>query len=313
MNWRDRRVLVTGGHGFLGGYVVNALRRRGAIVAAPRRAEYDLVERSACARALAATGAEVVFHLAARVGGIGANRAAPGEFLYTNAVMGLHVLDACRVAGVAKVVIAGTVCAYPEHTPVPFREDELWNGYPEPTNAPYGIAKRLLVAQSVAYRAQYGLDSITVLPANLYGPRDDFTPATSHVIPAIICKCIEAREAGCAEVVLWGDGTATRDFLFVDDAAEGLVLAAEHHATSDPVNLGTGIETSIADVAARIAQASGFTGQFAWDRGQPNGQQRRALDVSRARGFGFAPRMTLGDGLAATIAWYRADRSRSES
>jgi GDP-L-fucose synthase len=301
---------VTGGAGFLGGFVVAALRRRGATdVIVPRSRDYDLVDRAACARLLADTRPDVVFHLAAKVGGIGANRDNPGRFLFDNAMMGLQLLEEIRLARVPKTVIAGTICAYPKFAPVPFREDDLWNGYPEETNAPYGIAKRMLLVQSQAYRAQYGVNSIVVFPVNLYGPGDNFDLKTSHVIPAMIRKCVGARDAGQVDVTLWGDGTPTREFIYVADAAEGLVLAAERYDSSEPVNIGTGHEISIRDLAQLIAGVTGFTGRFEWDTSQPNGQPRRRLDVSRARErFGFVARTALADGLEQTVAWYTAQR-----
>jgi GDP-L-fucose synthase len=304
--WSEQRVLVTGGAGFLGSFLVDALRRRGAgHIFIPRSRDYNLVDRAACARVLADSKPDVVFHLAARVGGIGANRDNPGLFLFDNAMMGLQLLEEIRLAGVAKTVIAGTICAYPKLAPVPFHEDDLWNGYPEETNAPYGIAKRLLLAQSQAYRAQYGVNSVVVFPVNLYGPRDNFDLRTSHVIPAMIRKCVAAREAGHDEATLWGDGSPTREFIYVEDAAEALVLAAERYDASEPVNIGTGQDITIRELAGLIARATGFTGRFAWDTAQPNGQPRRRLDVSRARErFGFVARTSLADGLAATVAWY---------
>jgi len=302
--------MVTGGAGFFGGFVVEELRRRGATtVFVPRSADYNLVERDGCRRAIADARPDVVFHLAARVGGIGANRAAPGLFLYDNAMMGLQLLEECRLAGVAKTIIAGTICAYPKFAPVPFREDDLWNGYPEETNAPYGLAKKLLLVQSQAYRDQYGTNSIVLFPVNMYGPRDNFDLETSHVIPAMIRKCIAARDAGHDEVTLWGDGTPTREFIYAPDAARGMVMAAETYESSDPVNLGSGEEVSIEDLAHLVANACGYTGRFVWDTSKPNGQPRRRLDVSRARDrFGFTATTSFADGLKATVAWYLEHR-----
>jgi len=306
--WNDKKVLVTGGAGFFGSFVVEALRTRGAChVFVPRSREYDLVDRNACRRVLEASRPDVVFHLAARVGGIGANRSQPGAFLFENAMMGLQMLEECRLARVSKTIVAGTVCAYPKFAPVPFREEDLWNGYPEETNAPYGIAKKLLLVQSLAYREQYGMNSIVLFPVNLFGPRDNFDLQTSHVIPAMIRKFIEAKDAGKPEVVLWGDGSPTREFIYAGDAAEGMILAAEHYDSSDPVNLGSGEEISIRDLADSVANVTGYTGSIAWDHRQPNGQLRRRLDVSRAwERFGFSAKMPFADGLAKTVKWYLA-------
>jgi len=308
--WTGKRVLVTGGAGFFGSFVVDELRRRGAAhVFVPRSRDYNLVDREACRRAIADGRPDIVFHLAARVGGIGANRENPGLFLYDNAMMGLQMIEECRLARVGKVIIAGTICAYPKLAPVPFREDDMWNGYPEETNAPYGVAKKLLLVQSQAYRQQYGLNSIMLFPVNMYGPRDNFDLQTSHVIPAIIRKCVTAREQGQAEVTLWGDGSPTREFIYAPDAAEGMILAAERYESSDPVNLGSGHEIAIRDLAQLIAKATGFTGRFVWDTSQPNGQPRRQLDVSRARDrFGFVARTPFADGLRETVAWYMEHR-----
>lgn len=306
-----KRIVITGGAGFLGGFLVEALRARG--VGEPfvaRSRDYDLVDRQACRRLLQDTRPDLVFHLAARVGGIGANRQNPGGYLFENAMMGLQLLEECRLAGVQKTVALGTICAYPKYAPVPFREDDLWNGYPEETNAPYGIAKKMLLVQSQAYRQQYGMNSVVLFPVNLYGPRDNFDLQSSHVIPALVRKCIAARDAGSAEVTLWGDGSPTREFLYVEDAAEGIVLAAERYDSSDPVNLGSGEEISIRDLATLIAELAGFRGRFAWDTSQPNGQPRRRLDVTRARErFGFSARVPLADGLRHTIAYFEEHRS----
>jgi GDP-L-fucose synthase len=308
MDLSGKRVIVTGGAGFLGSFVVEALRARGVReVFVPRRRDYDLVDRAACARLVRDLRPDVVFHLAARVGGIGANRDNPGLFLFDNAMMGLQLIEECRLGGVGKVIVAGTVCAYPKHAPVPFREDDLWNGYPEETNAPYGVAKRLLLVQAQAYREQYGLDTIVLFPVNLYGPRDNFDLQTSHVIPAIIRKCIAARDQGAREVRLWGDGTPTREFLYVEDAAEAFVLAAERYDGGEPVNVGTGDEIAIRDLAREIAAATGFDGALVWDASQPNGQPRRRLDVTRARErFGFAAKVPFAEGLRRTVEWFRA-------
>ena len=305
------RVLVTGGSGFLGRALLERLQEAGAKVAAPARAEYDLLRESDVTRMFAQHRPEVVFHLAADVGGIGYNLAHPGRTLYANAMMSALVMEQARLAGVAKFVGAGSVCAYPEHAEVPFREDALWDGYPEPSNAPYGLAKRLMLVQGQAYRAQYAFNAIYALIMNLYGPGDHFEPDRSHVIAALIRRMLEATEAGSPELVVWGDGHATREFLYVDDAARGLLLAAEGYDKPDPVNLGTGIEISIRDLAALLAELTGFRGRLVYDASRPSGQRRRSADVSRARReFGFEARVTFRDGLARTIAWYRAHRER---
>ena len=311
VSFTKARVLVTGGAGFLGSFVVNKLHERGARdVVVPRKRDYDLVKGDDVKRLLTDTKPEVVFHLAAKVGGIGANRENPGLFLYENAMMGLQLLEECRLAGVRKVVIAGTICAYPKFAPVPFKEDDLWNGYPEETNAPYGIAKKLLLVQSDAYRQQYGMNSIMLFPVNLYGPRDNFDARSSHVIPAMILKCLDAIRDGRDEIVLWGDGTPTREFIYVEDAAEGLVLAGERYDSSDPVNIGTGTEISIRDLANQIANATGFTGRITWDPTKPNGQPRRQLDTTRAKErFGFEAHTSFADGIRQTVEWARAERA----
>jgi GDP-L-fucose synthase len=295
-------VLVTGGAGFLGSHLVERLTNSGHDVAVARRSEYDLTRYVDAERLFADTQPELVFHLAAEVGGIGANRENPGRYWYANLMMGAHVLELARVHGAGKLVIAGTVCAYPKFTPVPFSEDDLWNGYPEETNAPYGVAKKAVLVGAQAYRAQYGTDAIFLLPANLYGPRDNFDLRTSHVIPALIRKMTDAT----GDVVLWGDGSPTREFLYVDDCAEGLLLAAERYDGGEPVNLGTGVETSIRELAETIAELTGFDGELVWDTTMPNGQPRRQLDATRARElFGFTAPTTLRDGLERTISWYR--------
>jgi GDP-L-fucose synthase len=296
-------VLVTGGGGFLGARLVERLEGEGRDVVAARRREYDLTREEDAARLFAETRPELVFHLAAEVGGIGANRANPGRYWYANLMMGAHVLEQSRLHGVRKLVVVGTVCAYPKHTPVPFREDDLWNGYPEETNAPYGVAKKSVLVGAQAYREQYGLDAIFLLPANLYGPGDNFDLETSHVIPALIRKMVDAD----GEVVLWGDGSPTREFLFVDDCAEGLALAADRYDGAEPVNLGTGVETSIRELADTIADLTGFRGEIVWDASMPNGQPRRSLDATKAEQlFGFTARTQLREGLERTIAWYRS-------
>jgi GDP-L-fucose synthase len=297
------RIVVTGGAGFLGSHVVERLRARGDDPFVVRRADFDLTRREDVERLFAEARPELVFHLAAEVGGIGANRANPGRYWYANLMMGAHVLELCRVHGVGKLVTAGTVCAYPKQTPVPFREDDLWNGYPEETNAPYGIAKKALLVGAQSYREQYGTNAIYLLPANLYGPRDNFHPTNAHVIPDLVRKMVDSS----GEVVLWGDGSPTREFLYVDDCAEALVLAAERYDGDRPVNLGTSEEISIRDLAELIAELTGFDGEIVWDTSMPNGQPRRRLDVSRADElFGFRARTSLRDGLATTIEWYRS-------
>jgi len=308
--WSERRVVVTGGHGFLGSYVVEALRARGAAhVFAPERERYDLRQLDAVEGMYRETRPNVVIHLAAVVGGIGANRERPGEFFYDNLIMGAQLMEVARRIGVDKFVAIGTVCAYPKHTPVPFKEEDLWNGYPEETNAPYGLAKKMLLVQAQAYRQQFAFNCIYLLPVNLYGPRDNFDPKASHVIPALIKKCIEARESGTKEIVVWGDGSPTREFLYVADAAEGIVLAAEHYQKPDPVNLGSAFEISIRDLVHLIAKLSRFEGRIRWDTSQPNGQPRRKLDTGRAeQEFGFRARVTFEDGLRKTVSWYEANR-----
>jgi GDP-L-fucose synthase len=312
--WQGRRTLVTGGAGFLGSFVVDRLRAAGASVFVPRSAEYDLVDRGAVRRLLADTRPDLIIHLAARVGGIGANRDNPGRFLFENAMMGLHLFEESRLARVPKLVATGTICAYPKFAPIPFKEDDLWNGYPEETNAPYGIAKKLMLVQSEGYRAQYGMSSIVLFPVNLYGPRDNFDLHSSHVIPAMVRKFVVARQRGEAEVTLWGDGSPTREFLYVDDAAEGILLAAERYDASDPVNLGSGNEISIRDLAQEIARAARFTGRFHWDTSKPNGQPRRRLDVTRARErFGFEAKTPFAKGLAATVAYFEEHQKEIET
>jgi GDP-L-fucose synthase len=307
MDLPTARVVVTGGAGFLGRRVVAALKARGCReIVVPRSRQYDLRDRAAVQRLYRDARPDLVIHLAAVVGGIGANRANPGRFFYDNAVMGIETLEQARLAGVAKYVGVGTICSYPRVTTVPFHEDDLWSGYPEETNAPYGLAKKMLLVQSQAYRAQYGYNAIHLLPVNLYGPGDSFHPENSHVIPALILKMEEARKRGTAEVSLWGDGTPTREFLYVDDAAEGIVLASERYGAADPVNLGSGMEIRIADLAHEVARAVGFEGSIAWDTSKPNGQPRRSLDTSRAEErFGFRARTRFADGLRETVAWYR--------
>lgn len=299
---------MTGGSGFLGSHVVLELARRGARdIVVPRKRDCDLVDGAAARRLIAQTRPEIVLHLAARVGGIGANRQSPGSFFYDNLMMGVQLLEACREAGVPKVVSVGTICSYPKLTPVPFREEYLWDGYPEETNAPYGLAKKMLLVQSQAYRRQYGMNAIHLLPVNLYGPRDNFDPAFSHVIPALIKKIQDALDAGAPAVEVWGTGKASREFLYVEDAARGIVLATEAYDGSEPVNLGAGFEILIRDLVATIARVM----EIRWDPSQPDGQPRRSLDTSRAEQlFGFRATTSFEDGLRRTIEWYRAERSR---
>jgi GDP-L-fucose synthase len=305
-----RRILVTGGSGFLGGHVLAALAARGARdVVAPPRTDYDLTSEAAIERLFRETRPDVVVHLAAVVGGIGANRANPGRFFYDNLVMGALLMEHARRAGVQKFVAVGTICAYPELTPVPFREEDLWNGYPEPTNAPYGLAKKMLLVQGQAYREQYGFNAIYLLPVNLYGPGDHDDPAKSHVIPALIRKCLDAQASSAPEIVCWGDGSPTREFLFVEDCAEAVVLATERYDDPEPVNVGAGFEISIKELVELIGGLTGFTGRVTWDTTRPNGQPRRSLDVTRAeRRFGFRARTDFREGLARTVDWYRKRR-----
>ena len=297
------RSLVTGGAGFLGSHLVERLRERGGEVVVPRRADFDLTRWEDAERLFGEARPELVFHLAAEVGGIGANRANPGRYWYANLIMGAHVLELSRLHGVAKLVVAGTVCAYPKFTPTPFSEQELWNGYPEETNAPYGVAKKSVLVGGQAYREQYGLDTVYLLPANLYGPRDNFDLQTSHVVPALIRKMV----AGSEQVVLWGDGSPTREFLYVDDAADAFLAAADRYDGAEPLNIGTGAEISIRELADTIAELTGFDGEIVWDASMPNGQPRRRLDTSRAETqLGWHARTPLRDGLERTIAWYRS-------
>ena len=302
-----KRVCVTGGGGFLGGFVVEALRARGCeTIVVPRQVDYDLTTEAAIVRLLREERPEVVIHLAAVVGGIGANAANPGSFFYKNAMLGIQLIEQARLAGVEKLVLAGTICAYPKFAPIPFQEETLWDGYPEETNAPYGLAKKMMLVQAQAYREEYGTNAIYLLPVNLYGPRDNFDLETSHVIPALIRKMIEARDSHAEEVVCWGDGTPTREFLYVEDAAEGLLLAAERYDEAAPVNLGSGEEISIERLSVLIAQIVGFEGKLVWDTTRPNGQPRRKLATDRAeRGFGFVARTSFESGLKKTVEWYQ--------
>jgi GDP-L-fucose synthase len=301
--WPGRRVMVTGGGGFLGQAVVRRLEAAGAdSIFVPRSKDYDLRTKDGIDRALADGRPQLVIHLAAVVGGIGANRENPGRFFYENAIMGIQLMEQARLTGVEKFVTIGTVCSYPKFTPVPFREDELWNGYPEETNAPYGLAKKMLLVQGQAYREQYGFNVIHLIPVNLYGPGDNFDPRSSHVIPALIKKCVDAREAGADHIDVWGTGSASREFLYVDDAADGIVLAAERYDGAEPVNLGTGNEITIRELVELIVKLTGFKGAIRWDATKPDGQPRRALDTSHARGlFEFVAQMSFEEGLRRTI------------
>jgi GDP-L-fucose synthase len=304
--WKDRRVCVTGGAGFLGSFVTAKLRGFGADVFIPTIDRYDLVQKESIQRMLEDAQPQLIIHLAAQVGGIGANREHPAEFFYSNLMMGVQLIHEAYLRKVEKVVALGTICAYPKFAPIPFKEEDLWNGYPEETNAPYCLAKKILLVQSQAYRQQYGYNSIFLMPVNLYGPRDNFDPRSSHVIPALIRKCLEAKESGADSIEVWGDGSPTREFLYVEDAAEGILLAAEHYNSSEPVNLGSGMEISIKDLVELIARLTGFEGRLVWDTTKPNGQPRRRLDVSRAeKEFGFKAKVDFEEGLRRTIDWYR--------
>jgi GDP-L-fucose synthase len=311
---RGKRIAVTGGGGFLGRVVVGKLRERGCEeIYVVRKRDYDLVKGADVERLYRDARPEVVIHLAAVVGGIGANRENPGRYFYENIMMGVQLIEGARLAGVEKFIQVGTICAYPKFTPVPFREDDLWNGYPEETNAPYGVAKKALLVQCQSYRDQYGFNGIYLLPVNLYGPADNFDPNTSHVIPALIKKFVDAEGRGEQEVEVWGTGAATREFLYVDDAAEGIVLAAEKYNGAAPVNLGSGMEISIKELAELIARETGYRGRLVWDTSKPDGQPRRALDVTRAEElFGFKARVDFVEGLRRTIGWYRSTLSTRE-
>lgn len=304
--WRDKSVLVTGGSGFLGSYVIENLQERGCNrIFAPRSREYDLTQQQAVRELMDELRPNIIIHLAAVVGGIGANRENPGSFLYQNLMMGTMLMEEARLVGVDKFVALGTICAYPKFTPVPFKEEDLWIGFPEETNAPYGLAKKMMLVQAQAYRQQYGFNAIYLLPVNLYGPRDNFDPASSHVIPALIKKCVEAKKANASYIEVWGDGSATREFLYAEDAAEGIVLAAESYNEPAPVNLGSGMEISILDLVTLIAEMAGFDGEIRWDVTKPNGQPRRCLDIERARReFGFQASTEFREGIQRTIQWY---------
>ena len=306
MDLSSKRIMLTGGAGFLGGFVAEKLKARGCKnIFIPTEQEYDLTKTTAIDAAFKASNPDIVIHLAAKVGGIGANRANPGSFFYDNLIMGCQLMEIARQRKVEKFVALGTICAYPKFAPVPFKEEDLWNGYPEETNAPYGLAKKMLLVQSQAYRQQYGFNSIFLLPVNLYGPRDNFTPGSSHVIPALIKKCVEAVKTGAKEITVWGTGKATREFLYVEDCAEAIVLATEKYNSSEPVNIGAGFEISIKDLAELIAKLTGFTGKLVWDASQPDGQPRRMLDTSKAKEkFTFETTTGFKEGLKKTINWY---------
>lgn len=304
--WENKKVVVTGGAGFLGSFVVEKLRQRGCKdIFIPRSRDYDLVDMEAVRRLYRDSRPDIIVHLAAQVGGIGANRQNPGKFFYENLMMGVQLIEVGRQTGVEKITLVGTICAYPKFTPVPFKEESLWDGYPEETNAPYGLAKKMLLVQSQCYRQQYGFNSIYLLPVNLYGPRDNFDLETSHVIPALIRKCVEASEQKKDYIVVWGTGKPTREFFYVEDAAEGILLATEYYNESEPVNLGEGFEISIKDLVQKIVEKTGFKGEIRWDSSQPDGQPRRRLDVARAyEKFGFKAKTALNEGLDRTIDWY---------
>jgi len=315
INLPAKKIVVTGGSGFLGGHLLRRLESAGCQnVFVPVSKEYDLTRSDAIESLFEKHRPDVLIHMAAVVGGIGANRANPGKFFYDNAIMGIQLIEAARRFGVEKTVVLGTICAYPKFTPVPFQEDALWDGYPEETNAPYGLAKKMMLVQCQSYREQYGMNAIFLLPVNLYGPNDNFDLESSHVIPALIRKCVDAVESGSKEIVLWGDGSPTREFLYVEDAAEGILLATQDYDKAEPVNLGSGMEISIRDLATKIATMTGFTGEIVWDASKPNGQPRRCLDVTRAeREFGFRAATPFETGLRKTIKWYLSSRQSTES
>jgi GDP-L-fucose synthase len=310
--FKDRRVVVTGGAGFLGGYVTEGLRRRRCKhILVPKIEDYDLVKLEDIIRMYGDMKPDIVIHLAAVVGGIGANRRHPGEFFYKNLMMGVQLIEQARLRNIEKFVAIGTVCAYPKFTPVPFKEEDLWNGYPEETNAPYGLAKKMLLVQSQAYRQQYGFNSIFLLPVNLYGPGDNFDPDSSHVIPALIKKCMDAVDSGAQYIECWGTGKVSREFIYAADAAEGILLATEFYNGPEPVNIGAGFEITIKELAEKIVKLTGFKGELRWDSSNPDGQPRRRLDVSKAKKyFGFEAKTSFDEGLKATIDWYKANRKR---
>jgi len=304
--WTNKNVLVTGGNGFLGSHLVDQLKATTASVVAPSHKDYDLVKLDDINRMYDDHPADIVIHLAAKVGGIGANREHPGSFFYDNLMMGVQLMHQAYLRKIGKFVALGTVCAYPKFAPIPFKEEDLWSGYPEETNAPYGLAKKMMLVQSQGYREEYGFNSIFLLPVNLYGPGDNFDPSSSHVIPALIKKCVDAVNTSEKEIVVWGDGSATREFLYVDDAAEALLLATERYNSSEPINIGSSFEISIKDLVKIIAKHTDFTGKITWDTSKPNGQPRRKLDVSRAKkAFGFSSHSTFDIGLQKTISWYK--------
>ena len=306
-----KRICVTGGAGFLGTHLIRRLKEHGAKeIFVPQYPEYDLVREADIIRMIDTAKPDIIIHLAAKVGGIGANREKPGEFFYDNLMMGVQLIHQSWLKGIEKFVAIGTICAYPKYTPIPFKEEDLWNGYPEETNAPYGLAKKMLLVQSQSYREQYGYNSIFLLPVNLYGPGDNFNPASSHVIPALIRKYLEAKEQGADEIVAWGDGSPTREFIYVEDAAEGIALATQNYNSSEPVNIGSSFEISIKDLTETIARLTGFNGTIRWDTTKPNGQPRRKLDTTRAReAFGFESKTDFEEGLKRTIAWYANERA----
>jgi GDP-L-fucose synthase len=305
--WKDKRILVTGGGGFLGSHLVERIREQGCLVIViPRSHEWDLREKGSVVRLLEESRPDMIIHLAANVGGIGANRQHPGRFFYDNAIMGIQLIESAQSFGITKFVCVGTVCSYPKFTPVPFSEENLWAGYPEETNAPYGLAKKMMLVQLQSYRKEYGFNGIYLLPTNLYGPRDNFDLESSHVIPAIIRKCLEARNRPENKIVLWGTGNISREFLYVEDAVRGILLAAEHYNKPEPVNLGFGQEISIRDLSCLICELTGFSGEIEWDSSKPDGQPRRCLNTTRAeREFGFKAKVDLRDGLRETVAWYK--------
>lgn len=312
--WNDKKILVTGGAGFLGSFVVKKLYDRGVNadnIRVPRSKEFDLRRWDNCQKVV--KDVDIVIHLAAKVGGIGFNQNYPATLFYDNAIMGIQLMEAARLENIEKFVALGTICAYPKFTPVPFKEEDIWNGYPEETNAPYGLAKKMMLVQSKAYRQQYGFNSIFLLPVNLYGPGDNFDPCCSHVIPALIKKCVDAIDEGKNEITIWGTGKATREFLYVEDATEGIVLAAEKYNKSDPVNIGSGFEISIKNLVDMIVKVTGFKGRVVWDRSKPDGQPRRCLDTSRAeKEFGFKAKTRFEEGLKKTVEWYRAQKVRGK-